>query len=83
MPFSEARSEVAEWNELVEKYNFVAGKMATRGYPIKLASTAVRRSAKQHRQNQQPDFSQEAMSRYEAAFSGLGQMNRELQGLRD
>jgi hypothetical protein len=52
MPFSEARSEVEEWSELVEKFNFIAGKMATRGYPVKLASAAVRRSVRQTRQYQ-------------------------------
>ena len=53
MPFFEARSQVSEWDELVEKFNFIAGKMVTGGYPVKLTSTTVRRSSRQYRPYQQ------------------------------
>ena len=76
MPFFEASSQVAEWGELVEKFNFIAGKMVTRGYPVKLTSAAVRRSERQFRQNQQSSMTDEDLKRYGEAFPNMGRMAR-------
>jgi hypothetical protein len=64
MPFFEGRRQVDEWDELVEKFNFIAGKMATRGYSIKTTAASRRGMRADSHSHSQQYYRPETSQRY-------------------